>query len=262
MGSRIIRVGQLHLYLHCICGYCIVLLVRYLQACATSSQKVAKVMKLKKHIRWVVRRQRFHGMRAVESMIVENDGVDHGGGDGCGQWRFRRSYVGKRRRRVGGQCCDVSGKGKADGVDCCGRNKDAAGMVEQSAFMNHGADRRFRRTHATNGRARGIAKVNYAAYNWLWDGRAQAYVWACGRKASNRKMHALNGNVFGNCTRCRQVLNRRPMSTNPMCHGIILGSMVCVAGSWYGGTLVVASRSRFGSVCCRGVADLLFFLCG
>ena len=206
-------------------------------------------MRLQKHIRWVVRRQRFHGMRAVESMIVKVDGVDDGSGDGCGQWRFKRTYVGKRCRGMGGQCCDVNVKGKAEGIDCCGRNKDAAAVAEHCPFMNRDADRRFRRTHATNGRARGIPKVNYAAYNWLWDGRAQAYVWACGRKASNREMHALNGNVFGNCTCCWQVLSGRLMSTNPICRGIMLGLIVCVAGSWCGSTLVPGSHSGFRSHC-------------
>ena len=105
-------------------------------------------------------------------------------------------------RRMNGRRDGVK---RLDGVDFCRRSGCVAGTGECATLVNCGADRRFRRTRATNGRARGIVKLNYAAYNWVWDVRAHAYVWAYGRKTCNRKMHALHGNMPGGCAGCRQM---------------------------------------------------------
>ena len=46
-----------------------------------------------------------------------------------------------------------------------------------------------------NGRALTNARPNFGAFNWQWDGKAQEYVWALGRKDRNKRAHAVHGNM-------------------------------------------------------------------
>ena len=64
---------------------------------------------------------------------------------------------------------------------------------------NVAADRRFRRAHAGNGRARHNPRPNLGAYNWIWDPRAHDYVWAQGRKDRNKLVHSIHGNMPSRC---------------------------------------------------------------